>query len=333
MRDPFNERFVSAGRRRLHLLGGMFEFDSDSRALLRLVDAAYAGLRPLRLAQPATSFRIELRLTEGGRYAVREPPPMRMQGGAGMICGGMDAANFAVVYPQARTALVAISRDLLRRFPYHARYEVLEFAVFTLASRSQGLMPLHAGCVSSEGSGMLLLGESGVGKSTLALQCMAEGLDFVAEDAVFVEPRSLLAAGIANFLHLRRDALRLLDRASSVRRVRRSPIIRRRSGVAKLEVDVRRKGYRPASAAPRIVGLVFVSRKKVAGAEVLVPLSAADGLNRLRKEQDYASSLPGWKTFERAISRVAAFELRRASDAGEGARALRGLLEWGRHKS
>jgi hypothetical protein len=55
------------------------------------------------------------------------------------------------------------------RFPYHARYELIEFAVFTLAARAQGLVPLHAACVGEEGRGLLLMGESGAGKSTASL--------------------------------------------------------------------------------------------------------------------------------------------------------------------
>lgn len=328
MKDPFNEHGASAGRRRLHLLGGIFEFESNSRRLLHLVDGAYAGLKRHRLAAPPR-FRIRLQLTAGQRFTGNdEPPALHVQAGTELICGAMDAANFVALCPQTRTGLVAISRELLQRFPYHARYELLEFAVFTLASRAQGLAPLHAGCVGFRGSAVLLIGASGAGKSTLALQCMLQGLDFVAEDAVFVAPKTLLATGIANFLHLREDSLRLLAPAVA-RRLRRSPVIRRRSGVEKFEIDLRGGDSRVAQRALPIAGVIFVSKQHAKGDALLVPLSPGECLKRLEKSQEYAAGLPGWAQFARQICAVGAFELRRGREAHEGAAVLRGLLEWG----
>jgi len=106
----------------------------------------------------------------------------------------------------------------MRRFPYHTRYELIEFAVFTLAARVQSLVSLHAACVGHGGRGVLLLGPSGSGKSTVALQCLLQGLDFVAEDSVFVETGSMLTTGIANFMHVRSDSLRWVERARDARR-------------------------------------------------------------------------------------------------------------------
>ncbi|WP_108851149.1 HPr kinase/phosphorylase [Albidovulum aquaemixtae] len=48
---------------------------------------------------------------------------------------------------------------------------------------------LHAGCISLSGRGLLILGPSGSGKSGLALQLMAFGCAFVADDRTFVSSR------------------------------------------------------------------------------------------------------------------------------------------------
>ena len=42
--DPFGERFACTLRRQAHVLGGVFEFETNSRQLLHLVDVAYDGL-------------------------------------------------------------------------------------------------------------------------------------------------------------------------------------------------------------------------------------------------------------------------------------------------
>ena len=313
----------------MHLLGGSFDFRSNSRRLLRLVDIAYAGLPAHSLSEDDPHFHLELRLTDAGNLAATdEPPRVQTQGGGGLLCGVMDAGNFAVVSPQLHKGLVAVSRDLLR-WPYHARYELLEFAVFTLASRAQDLAPLHAACVGLGGVGILLIGESGAGKSTLALQCMLQGLDLLAEDAVFVAPANLLATGIANFLHLRGDALPFIEQRSIAAQVRKSPVIRRRSGVEKFEVDLRRKWCRVAPAAMRIAGVVFVSKAPGTGGNPLPPLGKRQLLARLEASQPYAAQLPGWAILAGKLAQLDAYELRRAGHPSVAAAALRTLLETG----
>ena len=322
--DPFGERSRGQHKRELQLLGGRFVFRSDSPDLLALVDTAYRGLPAHRLSQGDTEFEIELRLTEGPGFAgLQSPPEPRMQGGAGFVCALMDAANLAIAYPEARRGLVAVSREMLRCFPYHARYELIEFLVFTLASRAQGLVPLHAGCVGAQGRGALLVGESGAGKSTLGLHCMLEGLDFLTEDASFVAPQDLRVTGVVNFLHLRFDALGFLD--DSLRALAAaSPVIRRRSGVEKYELDLRQGWARLAPEALRLEHIVMVS-KESAG-PLLSPLAPDELLARLTRSQPYAAHQPGWPLFVERVRRLHGHQLRRGSHPREAAQALRGLL-------
>lgn len=49
---------------------------------------------------------------------------------------------------------------------------------------------LHAGCVSCDGRGILILGASGTGKSSLALQLMAYGCQLVSDDRTAVAARA-----------------------------------------------------------------------------------------------------------------------------------------------
>ena len=333
MKDPFAELPARLMHRRFALLGGAFDFTSDSAQLLRLVERAYDRLPAHRFPGARPRFEVRLALQRGGSSMKgREPPPLRTQGGAGMLCGAMDAWNFAALNPQAGSGLVAMSREMLR-FPYHARYELIEFAVFTLASRAQGLVPLHAACIGTGDRGLLLVGESGAGKSTLTLQCMLQGLELLAEDAVFVSPGDLLATGVPNFLHLRRDSLRFIEAPAIAAHVRRSPIIRRRSGVEKFEVDLRHRNYRIARRPLRIVGVVFVSARHAADAALLRPVSRRSALARLAASQRYASGLASWKPFLASLANAAAFELRRGKHPGDAARALRRLLEWGSQRN
>ena len=56
---------------------------------------------------------------------------------------------------------------------------------------------IHAGCVSFDGRGVLILGASGSGKSSLALQLMAYGFGFVSDDRTAVAARGGIVVAAA----------------------------------------------------------------------------------------------------------------------------------------
>src|ERR1700733_2167515 len=94
--DPFGERFTCAFFMCKQILGGRFRFESNSEALLHLVETAYGGLPPHELPIAAPEFRVELRLLpRQAKPDVIEPPPVRMHSGAGLLCGVMDTSNYA----------------------------------------------------------------------------------------------------------------------------------------------------------------------------------------------------------------------------------------------
>ncbi len=325
--DPFLERAGGREVVRAGVMGGDFRFGSDSPELLELVRLAYAGLAAHRLPVTAPEFHIELRLLPARTStASGEPPPVRAQSGAGLLCGVMDECNYVVMSPGQGRALVVASRDMLAH-PYHLRYELIEFAVFTMATRRLGLVPLHGACVGRHGRGLVLLGASGSGKSTLALHSLLRGLDFLAEDAVFVEPGSMLATGVANFLHVKDDALGQVDDDAVRAWIREAPVIRRRSGVEKHEADLRRAPVASSFGPLELVGAVFLSAQMADDPrEPLRALPADDVAARLVNDQPYASGQPGWQHFQQSIARLGVHELRRGAHPGASVDALLGLL-------
>lgn len=323
--DPFRERGAKLLRLSLRLLGGRFEFQTASRELMRLVRWAYADLPAHRMSAVVPRCTIRLVLGDTATpVSPGEPPPLAMQSGAGLLCGASPSASAAIVSAEQRAGLIVVERNMLR-FPYHARYELIEFAVFTLAARVQGLMPLHAACVGSGRRGILLIGGSGAGKSTAVLHSALAGLELVSEDSLFVAPQTLLATGVANFLHVRAESLRFLS-SSDAATLRRSPVIRRRSGVEKLEIDLRQRRFRLARAPLEVVGVVDLTAREARGAPLLVRLEPRELLRRLRASQPYAASQPGWRELAQRIRTVPAFELRRGRHPRESAHALRQFL-------
>jgi hypothetical protein len=151
------------------------------------------------------------------------------------------------------------------------------------------------------------------------------GLDFVSEDSTFATPDTMLATGVANFLHLRCDSLHSLPN-SIASMIRQSPVIRRRSGVEKFEIDLRTADFRLAASPLKIESVVFISTQAARNDVLLTRLRRAETLERLTTSQPYAAGQPGWSTFRKSIATTAAFELRRGRNPAEAVDALQGLL-------
>jgi hypothetical protein len=172
---------------------------------------------------------------------------------------------------------------------------------------------------------VLLLGASGSGKSTLALHAALGGLDFLAEDSVFVHPAALLATGLSAYAHARAESLRLIGDPQVRRLARRSPRIVRRSGVIKHEIDLRNGLARLAPKPVRIETVVVLSKRRARGAGPLVRLTRQQLRRALRAGQAYAVGQPGWRNFETRALHVRGFRLDRVPPA-EAIAVLRGLL-------
>lgn len=322
--DPFKERSRRAAFAAC-LLGGRFEFQTESPELHRLVEWAFARLPQHRASPRAPRFVIRLSLDETrSRQGHGGAPPVEMLSGGRLLAGVTPGSAFAVMAPDCRSAIINVSRRALRS-AHHVRYELIEFAVLTLASRALGLVPLHAGCVGTCGRGLLLVGDSGAGKSTLTLQCALAGLDLLSEDSVLVAPRTLEATGVPNFAHLCRDGLQFLP-TTVASKLRGSPVIRRRSGAVKLEIDLRDSPFRRAEPPLRLASAVFLSARPAADGALLVPLSAREAASRLRATQPYGAGQAGWEAFSRRMTARPAFELLRATHPAKAAQSLKRLL-------
>ncbi len=325
--DPFGERPRRTWRRRYLVLGARIDFECQTAALAAVVDAAYAGLPVTRARRGTPVYRVHLRFVEDGTKRFRGPPPgQRFSSGGGLITATIDASNYSLVAPSMRSALVVASPAMVAR-PYDLRCDLLEFAVFTLVSRDQPVLPLHAACVGARDRAVLLLGESGAGKSTATLQCLLAGLGVLAEDVVFVEPRRLSVTGVPNYLHLKLETLRLLP-AALARRIRRAPVIERRtSGVRKYEVDLRGTANDRLLLPAKLVAIVVLSRKVSHGGPLLRALPARELLRALDGDQPYALSRPFWRTLRASLQRLPRFRLERGAAAADTANALAGLLK------
>lgn len=109
------------------------------------------------------------------------PPVPTCRAWRNLLITVADAENFAVCDLRRGVGFSWLTQAAAENRPY-LRYRFLEASVLSLLGHMY-LVPLHAACVRLKDRGVLLCGDSGAGKSSLAYACARRGWTFVADDA------------------------------------------------------------------------------------------------------------------------------------------------------
>lgn len=124
-----------------------------------------------------------------------------------------------------------------------------------LAATQRDRLPLHAACIVRDGRAWILIGASGVGKSTLTYACHDAGAEVLAEDTVFVslagEPRLW---GHAACAWLAPDAERFFPVLAG------RPVITRHNGKRRIAASLEVTGRQPRLAHEGTVTVVLLTR-------------------------------------------------------------------------
>jgi hypothetical protein len=160
-------------------LGFAVEVVTNEEAVLAIVDENWGSLRQLH-ANPALQVRVEVR--EGGSPGCPPAPILRAQRNLFTIVA--DAHNHAVCDLMHDVSLVWLSSAALQH-PKYLYYHFIESAAW-LPITARHTTTIHAACVSRYGHGMLLSGESGAGKSSLAYACAKAGWTYTSDDGSFL---------------------------------------------------------------------------------------------------------------------------------------------------
>jgi hypothetical protein len=185
-------------------LGFPFEIITNNQAILDAAGASW-GHTKQRDDGPVLQFRIGV--TTGTSGNCPPGPVVRCQ--QHLLSIVADAHNQAICDLQAGSAFAWLTEDALLH-PSYARYHFIEAVALILISTSY-TTPLHAACVSRHGRGMLLCGESGTGKSTLAYACARSGWIFTSDDASYLKHHAseLRVAGNSHQFRFRPSAKNL----------------------------------------------------------------------------------------------------------------------------
>jgi hypothetical protein len=158
---------------------------------------------------------VQLRIAVSKGQASQCPPPPTCRGQRNLVMFVASAHDFAVCDLTTGFASCWLSESTVENSAY-VRYHFLD-AMALLLIEALYLTPIHAACVSLNGRGLLLCGDSGAGKSSLSYACARRGWTFVSDDASFLVRggRGNVVVGNPHHLHFRESATELFAELKS----------------------------------------------------------------------------------------------------------------------
>jgi hypothetical protein len=208
----------------LYPLGFPLEITTNSRDVILAAEESWKRFEK-RFNVPATQFR--LGVLEG--TPSRCPRPPRAKGQGDLITHIADGHNFTVSDSHKNFAFGWISQGAAANRAY-LRYYFLEGTFWSMAVPLY-LTPIHGACVNHRGSGVLLCGDSGAGKSSLTYACVKSGWSFLSDDSShLVRARDgRVVIGNPHQMRFRPSATKLFPE------LRQHPMIRRLRGELSIE--------------------------------------------------------------------------------------------------
>jgi hypothetical protein len=128
-------------------------------------------------------LRIEVKVADVSRETLPPAPECRIEGHR-LICIA-DTENGMVIDLESGCADVWVNRSTAESLSY-LRYHFIEAAALSLISMLRAVA-LHGACVEVRGRGVLLCGDSGAGKTSLAFAGARSGWKYVSDDASYLD--------------------------------------------------------------------------------------------------------------------------------------------------
>ena len=308
------------------LMGEALLFQTNDPALLEAAERSFGRFAPAPPDPAASPLVLRLYVHGDGSRAGASPaagrprPIFRTQGHLFYINLGADST--AVADLLQGYAFGFVSAEVARNQSLVC-YVFLEGLALAMLGPARQFIPLHAGCVVKEGASLILSGESGRGKSTLALACVRRGYRMLSEDGLFLKCRPGAAQlwGLPWRLHLLPDVKRFFPELAA-----EQPHLQI-NGEWKLEIDLERfyPGSAVTNASPGPV--VFLEQGPDSGPVQIEPVARQEIAGRLQVVWPW---WVGWTDeMERQLARLVelgAYRLRTAGSPQEAVDALDALL-------
>lgn len=174
--DPLLYDFPLPLRATYYFLGFPIELATNSPLVLAAAQESW-GMFQRIYTEPALQIRIGVLRGTSKELPVR--PTSRGQ--RNLISQIADGENYALLDTRQGFAFAWLTQAAVEDRAY-LRYHFIEGTAWNLLE-SLYLTSIHGACVERDGHGVLLCGDSGAGKSSLAYACARNGWKFLADDA------------------------------------------------------------------------------------------------------------------------------------------------------
>ena len=248
--DPIGCDFNLPLKAAFHPLGFAVEIATNSVAVLEAAKENWKSFDPVFNATP-----VELRIAVLDGPASECPPPPTCRGQRNLVMFVASPHDFAVCDLTTGFASCWLSASTVENGAY-LRYHFLD-AMALLLIEALYLTPIHAACVAFQGSGLLLCGDSGAGKSSLSFACARRGWTFVSDDATFLirGGKHNVVVGDPAHLHFRESATELFADLKSHR------LAPRINGEIAIELTTANMPHMSTALQSPIAVLVFLNRQ------------------------------------------------------------------------
>jgi len=254
-------------------LGYPLQLTTNHAPILTAAAESWGAFQKLFDGDP---IRLQIEVNEN---AVREPghsPAYEPQ--AEVFSIACDSANSAVCDLLQGTAVARFNAATVRQRAWF-RYYFLDAMGYALVD-ARMFTPVHAGCVSMNGRGVLLCGDSGAGKSSLSYACARTGWTYTSDDASHLIRGALTVVGLSHEVRLREPARDLFP---ELRDRKAAP---RATGKMSIEIPMAElPGIRTAPRA-EIAQVVFLNRRP--GPARLQPYSNEEAFRRMASVLTFA---------------------------------------------
>lgn len=203
--DPLGRTAVLEHTTTIPVLGVPLQIRSNAPDIIALAATAFARWRSLDPALVARDLHASLDIVvhPGDEAPLPTALVLRRHGSMFVAAGG---ANLFVTDLQRAHATVFLTPTALAN-PSWVDWHALAWGRFVVSLTDR--VPFHAAAVVRNGTAVLLIGSSGVGKSTLAYACARAGWQILAEEVVHVSLRhGLRLWGDPAVIGLSEDAIR-----------------------------------------------------------------------------------------------------------------------------
>jgi hypothetical protein len=181
--DPILALMPLPHRAEFYPYGFATSVTSNSQVVLDAAGESWAEL-PKRFDAPPLDLRCVV--TRGAAADCPPPPVVRAQ--CNLTVSVADAENYWCCDMATGIGSAWVADRVLTNARY-LRYHVLEAMAYCLLG-SLRMVTLHAACVALDGRGVLLAGDSGAGKSSLAYACARRGWTYISDDSSSLVRRS-----------------------------------------------------------------------------------------------------------------------------------------------